>query len=231
MQEQQNSPLRVLLVDDQSLLRMGFRLVLENAGIEVVGEASHGQEAIEMVQKHHPDVVLMDIRMPVMDGITATQKITSMSDSKVIILTTFDLDEYAFSGLRAGASAFVLKDIRPEDLIAAIHTVNAGESMVTPTLTARLVKEYAEDSSLGRAAIHGYQYLIDSLTAREKDMVGAIAEGLSNAEIAQQFFLSETTVKTHVRSILSKLNLRDRVQVVVFAYESGMVRPHRTSGQ
>lgn len=224
------SPLRVLLVDDQSLLRMGFRLVLEGTDIEVVGEASDGAQGVAMAQELHPDVVLMDVRMPVMDGIEATRQITQTTESRVIILTTFDVDEYAFAGLRAGASAFMLKDAQPEELVRAVQVVNAGESMVAPRMTARLVEEFINNTSTSNYALNGiYKSRLESLTPRERDTVEAIATGLSNSEIAEKFFVSETTVKTHVRSILSKLDVRDRVQVVVFAYESGMVQPGNKS--
>lgn len=223
-------PLRVLLVDDQSLLRMGFRLVLEGADIEVVGEASDGAQGVAMAQELRPDVVLMDVRMPVMDGIEATRQITQTTESRVIILTTFDVDEYAFAGLRAGASAFMLKDAQPEELVRAVQVVNAGESMVAPRMTARLVEEFINNTSTSNYALNGiYKSRLESLTPRERDTVEAIATGLSNSEIAERFFVSETTVKTHVRSILSKLDVRDRVQVVVFAYESGMVQPGNKS--
>lgn len=224
------SPLRVLLVDDQSLLRMGFRLVLEGTDIEVVGEASDGAQGVAMAQELRPDVVLMDVRMPVMDGIEATRQITQTTESRVIILTTFDVDEYAFAGLRAGASAFMLKDAQPEELVRAVQVVNAGESMVAPRMTARLVEEFINTTSTSNYALNGiYKSRLESLTPRERDTVEAIATGLSNSEIAEKFFVSETTVKTHVRSILSKLDVRDRVQVVVFAYESGMVQPGNKS--
>lgn len=224
------SPLRVLLVDDQSLLRMGFRLVLEGTDIEVVGEASDGAQGVVMAQELRPDVVLMDVRMPVMDGIEATRQITQTTESRVIILTTFDVDEYAFAGLRAGASAFMLKDAQPEELVRAVHVVNAGESMVAPRMTARLVEEFINNTSTSNYALNGiYKSRLESLTPRERDTVEALAAGLSNSEIAEKFFVSETTVKTHVRSILSKLDVRDRVQVVVFAYESGMVQPGNKS--
>ena len=224
------SPLRVLLVDDQSLLRMGFRLVLEGTDIEVVGEASDGAQGVAMAQELRPDVVLMDVRMPVMDGIEATRQITQTTESRVIILTTFDVDEYAFAGLRAGASAFMLKDAQPEELVRAVQVVNAGESIVAPRMTARLVEEFINNTSTSNYALYGiYKSRLESLTPRERDTVEAIATGLSNSEIAEKFFVSETTVKTHVRSILSKLDVRDRVQVVVFAYESGMVQPGNKS--
>lgn len=221
-----NSPLRVLLVDDQSLMRMGFRLILEDADIEVVGEAADGAEGIALARELCPDVVLMDVRMPVMDGIEATRQIIETTDSRVIILTTFDVDEYAFAGLRAGASAFMLKDVRPEELVRAVQVVSVGDSIVAPRMTARLVEEFVNKVPTGEYSPNDiYRQRISILTPREQDTVQAIAEGLSNSEIAHRFFVSETTVKTHVRSILSKLQLRDRVQVVVFAYESAMVQP------
>lgn len=222
----ETTKLRVVLVDDQQLLRMGFRLVLEGADLDVVGEAGDGAEAVALVQQLQPDVVLMDVRMPVMDGIEATRRITAATDAKVIILTTFDLDEYAFEGLRAGASAFMLKDAQPDELVRAVQVVSEGDSMVAPRVTSRLVEEYINSSAAESYSPDGmYARLIDSLTPREKDTVCAIAEGLTNSEIAQRFFVSETTVKSHVRSVLAKLQLRDRVQVVVFAYESAMVSP------
>lgn len=217
-------PIRVLLVDDQPLLRMGFSLILEDADdIEVVGEASDGVEGLALTQKLKPDVVLMDVRMPNMDGIEATRRICAETCSKVIILTTFDLDEYAFSGLRAGASAFLLKDVEPDELTRAVRIVHAGESIVAPRITSKLVQEYVSQTSLTPSSI------VETLSPREEEVMRVIAEGLSNAEIAQRLFVSETTVKSHVRSILMKCGLRDRVQIVVFAYENGIVQPgHRS---
>lgn len=219
-----NTPITVVLIDDQPLLRMGFRLVLEGTDdIEVIGEASDGAEGFKLVQELKPDVVLMDVRMPVLDGIAATEKICSSTATKVIILTTFDLDEYAFSGLRAGASAFLLKDVEPDELVRAVRVVNAGESIVAPRITKKLVQEYVSQKPAPTPAQE-----VENLTPREKEVVRIIAEGLSNAEIAKRLFVSETTVKTHVRSILTKCGLRDRVQIVVFAYENGIVHPgHR----
>ena len=215
-----SEPIRVLLVDDQPLLRMGFSLILEATDdIEVVGEASNGAEALELTGKLKPHVVLMDVRMPLMDGITATQRICAKTCAKVIILTTFDLDEYAFSGLRAGASAFLLKDVEPDELTRAVRIVHAGESIVAPRITSKLVQEYVLQTNLAPSSA------LETLSPREEEVMRVIAEGLSNAEIAQRLFISETTVKTHVRSILMKCGLRDRVQIVVFAYENGIVRP------
>lgn len=242
-----NAPIRVLLVDDQPLLRMGFRLILEGEDdLQVVGEASDGAEAIRQVREASPDVVLMDVRMPVLDGIEATRAVTtSGSFAKVIILTTFDLDEYAFAGLQAGASAFLLKDVAPADLISAVRVVASGDAVVAPRVTRRLLEAYVRgDHSSSPAPGHRTAALtgtprsrqpngeepqrdplLEALTPRETEMLEAMAEGLSNAEIAHRFFLSEATVKTHVRRILAKLHLRDRVQAVVYAYETGLVVP------
>ena len=220
-----DAPIKVLLVDDQPLLRMGFRLILEGEGdLAVVGEASNGVEALAAVERLAPDVVLMDVRMPVMDGIEATAKITaSDSAARVIILTTFDLDEYAFAGLQAGASAFLLKDVAPAELVNAVHLVASGDAVVAPRVTQRLLENFVR-SQPARPALPR-DPLLDELTPRELEVAQSIAQGLSNAEIAHQLFLSEATVKTHVRRILTKLHLRDRVQVVVYAYETGMVTP------
>lgn len=234
-------PVRVLLVDDQPLLRMGFRLILEGEDdLCTVGEASNGAEAVSHVRELAPDVVLMDVRMPVLDGIEATRAIAaSDSDAKIIILTTFDLDEYAFAGLRAGASAFLLKDVAPAELISAVRVVASGDAVVAPRVTQRLLETYVRGAGAGMdpaGADGGGQRagsparpardpLLADLTPRENEMLGAMAEGLSNAEIAHRYFLSEATVKTHVRRILTKLHLRDRVQAVVYAYETGLVVP------
>ena len=224
--------IRVLLVDDQPLLRMGFRLILEGEDdLEVVGEASDGAEAIARVRELTPDVVLMDVRMPVLDGIEATRAITgSGSSSRIIILTTFDLDEYAFAGLQAGASAFLLKDVAPADLVRAVRVVASGDAVVAPRITRRLLETYVRGTGSpppGAAAASPAHRdpLLEDLTPRETEMLEAMSEGLSNAEIAHRYFLSEATVKTHVRRILTKLHLRDRVQAVVYAYETGLVTP------
>ncbi|WP_461164204.1 response regulator [Arthrobacter sp. R4-81] len=229
------SAIRIVLVDDQPLLRMGFRLILEGEdGIEVVGEASDGAEAVQQVRTLDPDVVLMDVRMPVLDGIEATRAIsTSGSNARVIILTTFDLDEYAFAGLQAGASAFLLKDVAPAELTHAVRVVASGDAVVAPRVTQRLLETYVRGNGVaGQANGSNEQVaapqrdpLLDDLTPRETEMLESMAEGLSNAEIARKFFLSEATVKTHVRRILNKLHLRDRVQAVVYAYETGLVVP------
>jgi DNA-binding NarL/FixJ family response regulator len=234
-------PIRILLVDDQPLLRMGFRLILEGeADLEIVGEASDGAEAVRQVRLLAPDVVLMDVRMPVLDGIEATRALTAArARAKVIILTTFDLDEYAFAGLQAGASAFLLKDVAPAELISAVRVVASGDAVVAPRITRRLLETYVRSGGAGAppgatgqgspAASSGSRTagdpLLEDLTPRETEMLEAMAEGLSNAEIAHRYFLSEATVKTHVRRILNKLHLRDRVQAVVYAYETGLVVP------
>jgi DNA-binding NarL/FixJ family response regulator len=224
-------------VDDQPLLRMGFRLILEGEDdLCIAGEASDGAEAVRQVRERAPDVVLMDVRMPVLDGIEATRAIAaSGSDAKIIILTTFDLDEYAFAGLQAGASAFLLKDVAPTELISAVRVVASGDAVVAPRVTQRLLETYVRgagtaDTGAGPvparpAARAARDPLLEDLTPRENEMLGALAEGLSNAEIAHRYFLSEATVKTHVRRILTKLHLRDRVQAVVYAYETGLVVP------
>ena len=237
-------PIRILLVDDQPLLRMGFRLILEGEDdLGIVGEASDGAEAIRQVRELAPDVVLMDVRMPVLDGIEATRAITrSGAGARVIILTTFDLDEYAFAGLQAGASAFLLKDVAPAELVSAVRVVASGDAVVAPRITRRLLETYVRGNAAAPAAgsprrarqrpgpaAAGVRAardpLLEDLTPRETEMLGAMAEGLSNAEIAHRYFLSEATVKTHVRRILTKLHLRDRVQAVVYAYETGLVVP------
>lgn len=222
-----NPATTVLLVDDQPLLRMGFRLILEGEDdLRIVGEASDGAEAVRLVREHNPDVVLMDVRMPVLDGIEATRAIThSGACSRIIILTTFDVDEYAFAGLQAGASAFLLKDAAPQDLINAVRVVASGDAVVAPRVTQRLLETYVRGAAKPLPAVPAPDPLLADLTPRETEMLEAMAEGLSNAEIAHRYFLSEATVKTHVRRILTKLHLRDRVQAVVYAYETGLVVP------
>ena len=220
----------VLLVDDHSLIRMGFRLVLEGeTDIEVVGEAADGTTAVAMCSALCPDVVLMDVRMPGRDGIEATRDIvTAGLPCKVLILTTFDLDDYVYAGLRAGASGFLLKDTQPADLIAAIHTIAAGDAVLAPTATTRLVLKFAASPRPGPPSSHPSAQaaqLRQALTGREQDVFSRIAAGLSNSEIAASLFLSEGTVKIHVGRILAKLGLRDRVQAVVLAYESGLITP------
>jgi DNA-binding NarL/FixJ family response regulator len=217
---------RVLLVDDQALLRAGFRMVLDaHDGITVVGEASDGEEAIRETARLSPDVVLMDVRMPGTDGIQATRTITERHPaSRVLILTTFDLDEHAFAGLRAGASGFLLKDVPPSELVSAIRSVASGDAVVAPRVTRRLLESFAESlPDIGSGT--GPDRRLDALTEREREVLGHLALGLTNLEIASELCLSEATVKTHVGRILAKLHLRDRVQAVIFAYETRLIRP------
>ena len=221
--------IRLVLADDQALLRKGFRMILEaEADLEIVGEAADGHDAVRLVDLYAPDVVLMDVRMPVMDGIEATRHVVgSGSLTRVLILTTFDLDEYAFSALRAGASGFLLKDVPPAELIAAIRTVARGDAVVSPRITKRLLEEYAHqlpDPGAPAAPAASHPALAE-LTERELEVLLAVADGLSNAEIAGRLFVSEATVKSHVGRLLAKLGLRDRVQAVVFAFQIGLVRP------
>ena len=222
-----NAPINVLLADDQPLLRMGFRLILEGEeDLRIVGEASDGADAVRQVRELNPDVVLMDVRMPVLDGIEATRAITaSGSCARIIILTTFDVDEYAFAGLQAGASAFLLKDVAPSELVSAVRVVASGDAVVAPRVTQRLLETYVRGAARPAPAAPAPDPLLADLTPRETEMLEAMAEGLSNAEIAHRYYLSEATVKTHVRRILTKLHLRDRVQAVVYAYETGLVVP------
>ena len=217
----------VLLADDQALLRRGFRMILEAEGdFEIAGEAEDGASAITLARLVRPSVVLMDIRMPNTDGIEATRQIIAADPAvRVLVLTTFDLDDYAFGALRAGASGFLLKDVRPAELVTAIRTVASGDAVVSPRVTRRLLEEYASVlpvSSEQRAARFRQ---LSTLTEREKETLLAVARGLSNAEIAEAQFVAEATVKSHVGRILAKLGLRDRVQAVVLAYEAGLVRP------
>ena len=218
--------IRVLLVDDQALLRMGFRLILEaEPDIEVVGEAADGTAGVSMTSALRPDVVLMDVRMPGLDGIAATAAITAADpDSKVIILTTFDLDEYVFSGLKAGASGFLLKDAPPADLLTAIRSVASGDAVLAPAATRRLIRQFTALLP-DPARQHGKDAITGKLTEREQTVFVQLAAGRSNREIAADLHLSEGTVKVHVGRILAKLGLRDRVQAVVLAYESGLITP------
>ncbi len=217
-------PVRVLLADDQPLLRTGFRMVLgAEADLDIVGEAGDGSEAVDLARRLLPDVVLMDIRMPRLDGVGATKAIVAARlPVRVLILTTFDLDEYIVGALRAGASGFLAKDVPAEDLVAAIRTVAAGEAVVAPRILKRLLDRFAD--SLPDLTAAPPQEL-GTLTEREREVLVQVARGLSNAEIAQALSVSETTIKTHVGHVLTKLGLRDRVQAVVLAYESGLVRP------
>jgi DNA-binding NarL/FixJ family response regulator len=215
----------VLLADDQPLLRMGFRMILESQpDMRVAGEAEDGDQAVELTASSAPDVVLMDVRMPGTDGIEATRRIVaSGSPARVLILTTFDLDEYAFSGLRAGASGFLLKDAPPDQLLGGIRAVAGGDAVVAPSVTRRLLDAYAHQFPDTHAPATRSARL-DPLTEREREVLLAVAGGLSNAEIAERLVVSEATVKTHVGRILAKLGLRDRVQAVILAYETGLVR-------
>ena len=210
--------IRVLVADDQSMVRAGFRMLLSGEeDIEVVAEASNGLEAVEKADRFHPDVVLMDIRMPELDGLEATRRILATdSGARILVLTTFDLDEYVYEALRAGASGFVLKDDPPEQLLAAIHTVAAGDALLSPTVTKRVIQKFM------RIPRPTPPSELDELSGRERDVFRLVARGLSNAEIGQELFISETTVKTHVTHVLQKLGLRDRVQAVVLAYQSGI---------
>jgi DNA-binding NarL/FixJ family response regulator len=217
--------IRVLIVDDQSLVRAGFRMILEaESDIEVVGEAADGADAVTAVSELEPDVILMDVRMPNVDGLEATRRLLDgkAEGPRVLILTTFDLDEYVYEALRVGASGFLLKDTPPEQLVDAIHVVASGEALLSPTITRRVIEEFVRrpPDSVRRPAPE-----LEELTARELEILRYIARGLSNAEIAKAAFVSETTVKTHVAHVLMKLRLRDRVQAVVFAYENGVVAP------
>jgi DNA-binding NarL/FixJ family response regulator len=217
--------IRVLIADDQALVRGGFRVLVEAApGMTVVAEAGDGAEAVAGTREHRPDVVLMDIRMPGVDGIQATREITAdpdTHDSRILVLTTFDLDEYVFAALRAGASGFLLKDTSPEDLLAAIRIIAAGDALLAPKITRHLIDEFTRqpDQHAPRPADLG------SLTDREQEVLAEIARGLTNTEIAEQLHMSPATAKTHVSRLLGKLNARDRAQLVIVAYETGLVRP------
>jgi DNA-binding NarL/FixJ family response regulator len=218
-----NDPLRVVVADDQALVRTGFRMILVSDGIEVVAEAASGTEAIDAVRRTRPDVVLMDIRMPELDGLAATRRILAgTADApRVIMLTTFDLDHYVYAALTAGASGFLLKDVAPEQLVAAVRTVRAGDALLAPAITRRLVERFARRSA-EPAPLHRD---LSALTPRELEVLRLVARGRSNAELAAELHLAEATVKTHVARILAKLDLRDRVQAVVAAYETGLVAP------
>ncbi|TMD15817.1 MAG: response regulator transcription factor [Chloroflexi bacterium] len=215
--------IRVLIVDDQALVRAGFRMILEaQPDIEVAGEAGDGLKAIEEVRRLRPDVVLMDVRMPGLDGIEATRRLTAAgAQSKVVILTTYDLDEYVFDALAAGATGFLLKHVPPEELVHGVRVAAAGDALLAPSITRRLVEEFARQRAPVRAA--GTE--LKTLTEREREVLRLLGRGLSNPEIAAELKVGEATVKTHVAHVLDKLDLRDRVQAVIFAYEVGLIKP------
>jgi DNA-binding NarL/FixJ family response regulator len=221
-----SQPIRLLIADDQALVRSGLRMLVDSADdIEIVGEAATGTEAVSLARALVPDVILMDIRMPEMDGVEATRLIgdePTLADTRVLILTTFDLDEYVFSALRAGASGFVLKDSDPDDLLEAVRVVAGGETLLAPTITGRLVAEFVRQPSADRPVPRE----LADLTEREREVLAAVGRGLSNNEIGAELFISPATVKTHVGRVLQKLGARDRAQLVVVAYESGLVTPH-----
>jgi DNA-binding NarL/FixJ family response regulator len=214
--------IRVVLVDDEQLVRSGLRMILESAGdIEVVGEAADGGGAVELVRRHRPDVALMDIRMPAMDGLAATRALTALPDPpRVIMLTTFELDEYVHTALENGAVGFLLKDTPPRDLIQAVRTVAEGNAMLAPTVTRRLIAEFASRNSAKAVAA---RRRLDTLTGREREVVVAVAQGLSNAEIGRRLFMSEATVKAHVSRVLAKLGLSNRVQAAILAHDAGLL--------
>jgi len=223
------APPRVVIADDQALVRGGFRMILGAAGIPVVAEASDGAQAVAAVLEHQPDVMLMDIRMPGMDGLDATRRILGLpagAGCRIIILTTFDLDQYVYAALTAGASGFLLKDVSPEQLVDAVRTVRSGDALLAPSITRRLVERFAS-ATPAPPAVHRD---VSDLTPRELEVLQLLARGLSNAELAAELVLSEATVKTHVARILRKLGLRDRVQAVVLAYQTGLVPAHTTPG-
>jgi DNA-binding NarL/FixJ family response regulator len=214
--------IKVVVVDDQELMRVGFRMVLgAQADIDVVGEAGDGAQAIKLAEELRPDVVLMDVRMPVLDGVEATKQIVAAGTARVLVMTTFDLDEYVYSALQGGASGFLLKDTQPDHLVSALRAVASGDAVVSPSVTRRLLDRFV--GSGGSPSRNTAE--LDVLTEREREVLVLIAKGMSNLEIAEALFLSEATVKTHVGRILAKLELRDRVQAVVLAYEIGLARP------
>jgi DNA-binding NarL/FixJ family response regulator len=217
--------IRVLLADDQALVRGGFQMILASQpDIEVVGEAEDGRQAIDLTYRLNPDVVLMDVRMPVLDGLEATRRLVELrTTARILVLTTFDLDEYVYAAIRAGASGFLLKDVRPSQLVDAIRVVAGGDALLAPAVTTRLLERFGQTLPAPEERAPA----LATLTEREREVLELVAAGLSNSEIAERLFLGETTVKTHVSSVLRKLRLRDRVQAVVLAYEAGLVRPAR----
>ena len=216
-------PVRVVIADDQALVRAGFRMILKGDGIDVVAEATNGLEAVDAVRRTRPDVVLMDIRMPELDGLEATRRILTgaAAEPSIIMLTTFDLDQYVYAALTAGASGFLVKDVSPEHLVAAVRLVRTGDALLAPAITRRLVERFARRDT----GTPGIPRNLRTLTARELEVLRLLAEGLNNAELADRLTVSEATVKTHVAHILAKLGLRDRVQAVVLAYQSGLMNP------
>jgi DNA-binding NarL/FixJ family response regulator len=220
--------IRVVVADDQALVRSGFTMLLAGEpDIDVVGEAANGAEAVALAAREHPDVILMDVRMPVMDGLEATRRITAgAAATRVVILTTFDLDEYVHEALRAGASGFLLKDTMPVDLLNAIRVVAAGDALIAPSITRRLIEEFARRPEPATTA--GASAALDQLTEREREVLGLVARGQSNAEIAVALFVSHATVKTHVSRLLMKLDARERAQLVMIAYETGLIVPGTT---
>jgi DNA-binding NarL/FixJ family response regulator len=223
-----STPVRVLIVDDQALVRAGFRMILEaQPDIAVVGEAADGEAAIRLAARFRPDVILMDVRMPGLDGLEATRRLLGVSEGvmpRIVILTTFDLDEYVFAALKAGASGFLLKDVSPEQLVSAVRSVSVGDALLAPSITRRLVERFARPAPVPAPA---RQAALSSLTARETEVFRLVARGMSNAEIADTLVVSEATVKTHVAGILAKLDIRNRAQAVVLAYETGLVEVGR----
>jgi DNA-binding NarL/FixJ family response regulator len=223
-------PLRVLIVDDQALVRAGFRMILEaQPDIVVVAEAADGEAAVRLAGRFRPDVILMDVRMPGLDGLEATRRLLDGAPGaapRIVILTTFDLDEYVYAAMQAGACGFLLKDVTPEQLVAAVRTVSVGDALLAPSITRRLVERFAPPA----VAIAGAPDALGTLTARETEVFKLVARGMSNGEIADALVVSEATVKTHVAAILAKLELRNRAQAVVFAYESGVVRAAAPAG-
>jgi DNA-binding NarL/FixJ family response regulator len=228
MTTEKDQMIRVLIVDDQALVRRGFRMLLEEEpDIRVVGEAHDGDTAIRLAQELQPDIILMDVRMPGMDGITATRTIAgTVPSGRVIVLTTFDLDEFAFGGLRAGASGFLLKTARPEELLSAIRAVAAGDAVISGRITMRMLELFGNELPTSHDSGDSGSPL-STLTAREREILIAVAEGLTNTEITQQFHLTESTVKTHVGRVLAKLHARDRVQLVIFAHDHQLTKSHR----